>query len=82
MIAAIESGEAPALAAAYRDHPDAAIDIAALADEIEAAGARAATERLAADQVEAAMSALTPLSLGDDRALFAELAELLSARDA
>ena len=82
VIAAIESGEAPALASAYRDHPDAAIDIAALADEIEAAGARAATERLAADQVEAAMSALTPLSLGDDRALFAELAELLSARDA
>lgn len=82
VIVAIESGEAPALEAAYGDRSRAAIDIAALAAEIEAAGGREATELMAAEQVEAALAALAPLSLGDDGALFAELAELLAARDA
>ena len=82
VIAAIESGEAPALEAAYREPSGAPIDIAALAAEIEAAGARSATEAMAAEQVEAALSALAPLAVGDDRALFSELAELLAARDA
>ena len=82
VIAAIESGEAPALEAAYREPSGAPIDISALAAEIEAAGARSATEAMAAEQVEAALSALAPLALGDDRALFSELAELLAARDA
>ena len=82
VIVAIESGGAPSLDAAYSDRSGAEIDIAALAAEIEATGARAATERMAAEQVEAAMAALGPLSLGDDRPLFGELAELLAARAA
>ena len=82
VIAAIESGKAPALEAAYREPSGAPIDTATLADEIEGAGARAATQDLAAEQVRAALAALAPLSLGDDLALFTELAELLAARDA
>ncbi len=82
VIAAIESGAAPALEATYRDRAVETIDIAALAAEIEAAGGRAATETLAAEQVRAALAALGPLALGDDRALFEELAGLLAARDA
>ena len=83
VIAALESGAAPALAAAWRGARDAPVDIAALAAEVEAAGGRAAAERLAARELEAAAAALARLPIGaDDRAAFGEFARLAAVRAA
>ena len=82
VISALQGG-APALAAAYRQAPGEPLDVAALSQEIEEVGGQAATEALAAEQIEAALDELGRLPIGaDQRPLFEALARLASAREA
>ena len=83
VIGALATGAATALEAAYHGPRDEPLDVPALAAAIEAAGGRAATEALAAEQVERALAVLEPLPLGaDERVLFEEYAALATAREA
>ena len=84
VIVALASGRAPRLEAAYAEGSQAAApDVAALSAEIEAAGARAATEELVREHREAADAALAASGLdAPARGLFAEYAELATAREA
>lgn len=88
VIAALTSGEAPGLEAAYRRTEDgepviASPDIAALTTEIEASGARATTESLVREHRALAADALAASGLGAEaRALFEEYADLATAREA
>ena len=88
VIAALASGKAPGLEAAYRRTPDgepviAEPDIAALTAEIEASGARATTEALVREHRALADAALAASGLGAAaRAPFEEYADLATAREA
>jgi geranylgeranyl diphosphate synthase type I len=88
VIAALASGEAPGLAAAYRRGDDgepliAAPDIATLTAEIEASGARATTEALVREHRALADAALAASGLAAEaRAPFHEYADLATAREA
>ena len=88
VIAALASGKAPGLEAAYRRSPSGepevgSPDIDALTAEIEASGARATTEALVREHREAAAAALGASGLGmDARAPFEAYADLATAREA
>lgn len=88
VIAALASGEAPGLAAAYRRGEDdepliAAPDIATLTAEIEASGARAITEALVREHRALADAALAASGLAvEARGPFDEYANLATAREA
>lgn len=88
VIAALASGGAPRLEAAYRrtahgEPAGDAPDIAALAAEIEASGARAATEALVGEHREAAAAALGAGGFNAGAvARFDEYAGLATAREA
>ena len=88
VIAALASGRAPGLEAAYRRTPDgepviAELDIAALTSEIEASGARATTEALVREHRARADDALAASGLGAaERAPFEEYADMATAREA
>ena len=88
VIAALASGKAPDLEAAYRRNGDgeaviATPDIAALTAEIEASGARATTEVLVREHRALADAALAASGLSAEaRAPFTEYADLATAREA
>jgi geranylgeranyl diphosphate synthase type I len=83
VVAALASGAAPQLEAAYRRPAGEPLDAAALTAEIEAAGGREATEGLALEHRAAAREALDGAGLGaDERALFEQFAALATSREA
>ena len=88
VIAALASGKAPGLEAAYRRTPDGEPvivepDIAALTAEIEASGARATTEALVREHRALADAALAASGLSArSAAAFEEYADLATAREA
>ena len=88
VIAALASGKAPGLEAAYRrngggERVIATPDIVALTAEIEASGARATTEALVQEHRALADAALASSGLSvKARAPFAEYADVATAREA